>query len=143
MLTRRRTTKTRAKPQTIQTYTVTLIGVDGSHTPIGEKGAPTFHCFHDWTIACDAIADAVGSMARLSTIHGVVVTTTQTRPDPFGGVSLLVVGLRKFDRDEVGEIYEGATDIPPGPSVVRGDGRRVRVSVPVNDDDLAPSDGQL
>lgn len=114
MLTRRRKTATRANP-TIETHTLTLIGVDGSQTPIGEKGAPTFHCFHDWTIACDAIGDAVGNIARLATIHAVVVTTTQTRADEFGGAAILVVCLRKFNRDEIAEIY---------------DGHRVRVSIP-------------
>lgn len=131
MLTRRRATKTKTPPRrTIERYTLTLIGADGSHTPIGENGTPTFHCFNDWTTACDAIGDAVGSMARLPTIHAVAVTTTQTRADEYGGAPLLMVSVRKLERDEIAEIYEGATDIPPGPSVVRGDGRRVRVSVP-------------
>lgn len=103
---------------TVETYTLTLIYRDGRQTPVGTGGNP----FHHWTVARDALADMVRLIGGVEELHGVSVTTTQSR-----GGELLVVSIWKYNRDEIAEICcsrKGFTR--PGST----DGHRLSVTLP-------------
>jgi hypothetical protein len=110
----------------IDTYTLTLIGKDGLQCSIGERGAPKFHLFHDWNKARLAIADAVATVG-LNNVHTVATVMTQT----FDG-QLVDFNVSHFTPNELRDLCELANHHhdKPGQYVTRGDGRRVRVTVP-------------
>lgn len=95
------------KRKTVDTFTLILIGTDGSQTPIGDDGAAAFHPFHIWPVALGAVVNAIsrtGGRAALAEIEALAVTTTQVS----AAGKLLLLTWHKFSRDEVREIYDGA-----------------------------------
>lgn len=113
-----------SRRKTVETFTMTLIGTDGRHIPIGFDGAPVFHAFHYEAVAREAIVAAVSRFTRANTkagthtpvpppgeigdlqlIEAVTVTTTQVS----AAGKLLVFTMHKLSRDELREMCAGAT----------------------------------
>lgn len=105
----------RTNSPTVETYTLVLIHNDGSQTPVGKVGPDRvlpFHYFNDWTEAADALADVVLRTGGSDNVHALTVTVTQSRDG-----KLLLLSLRKYDRDEVANICFGDMSArkPPSP----------------------------
>lgn len=64
------------RPASIESYSLTLIATDGTQKPVGLDGAPSYHLFHDWTQARDAVAAAVDRLG-IENVHAVACTMTQ------------------------------------------------------------------
>jgi hypothetical protein len=97
--------KRKRNERTVETHTLTLIHKDGRQAPVGELGFPTFQPFHNWLLACEALAKIVLQVGGIAEIHGVVVTTTQATR----GGELLLVDIRKYTPDEVTVLCFGTT----------------------------------
>lgn len=119
----------------IDCYTLMLVDIHGTLTPIGKGGDTKFHAFKHWPHAHGAIADVVESIG-LDQVLAIAQTTVRRDGER------VQFDVTHYSQTKVGELRDSFKS--NAQRIKRSDGRSVRVTVPDDDHgDPSPSDGQL